>query len=1152
MTSSLDGQIKQLKQTISEMEAQRAILGDAAVDAALVPFRQKLAELEAQAEPPLEEASDVPARQRKLVTLLFMDIVGSTQMTQHLDPEDTLEIMDDALRQLAVPVESHGGHVTRFMGDGYKVVFGDPITREDDPEQAIRAGLEILEVAKSLSQELKSQWDIEGFNVRIGINTGLVALGGYTEAGDTVMGTPVNLAARIESAAPPGGLLISHNTYRHVRGVFDVEIQTPITAKGFTEPVPVYLVERARPRAFRMPSLGVEGVETRMVGRQAELKFLQDALFTVIEEGEGEVVTVSGEAGMGKSRLLYEFQNWIELLPDDVLFFQGRGRQEIHGQPYALLRDLFAFRFQVLDGDAGEQARRKIEAGFEDVFGIEGDAMMRAHLIGQLIGFDFSTSSHLKGVLNDPEQLRNRGLMYLREYFQAVSLDNPCLITLEDIHWADDSSLDIFNQLGEGTPLQRLLIVYTARPTLFEQRPYWGEGQTYHTRLELRSLSKRESRQLVAEILKLVEDTPAELRELVVSGAEGNPFYLEELIKMLIEDDVVVTGGETWHIETERLAQIDVPSTMAGVLQARLDSLPPRERVVLQQASVVGRLFWDQLVAYIQAQDHEGSDPQFVPIALTSLRGRELIYRREESAFAGALEYLFKHDVLREVTYESVTKRLRKTYHGLVADWLISHSGDRFNEYNGLIAEHFLLAEREGQACDYFFRAGESALASFANAEAESFYRQALALTDQPAAQMDAYLGLGRTLILQDDHKAATAVIRQGLHLAERYGDVARCNRLLYAQAHNASRQHRSDGGKPEVEAALVAAEQAGDDYHLAQSLLLLTEVHESSGDLSSALETATRAQIVSSTLNDNQLEARILVELGFLRAQRADFDEAVDATEQGLRLLAKTDDRNAIAYAWNILGRALGGRGNYSRAIDAFHHSQEEAQIIGDRLLLAQAFNMQGWLHRELGDYENGLKFDEEGVDLAVRWGKPSPEISARLNVCLDVLHLGDPVRALVLLDEIEVQIKGGSFGFHNWRWRLRLLHTRGLCFLALDEPAKALTMAEEGLLLAETAVIRKYVALNHEMKGAAMAELGKMDEAIIELKTAISLADTIQYQPIRWAGRHQLAKLYHQNGLEQESKNTSSEAEHIIQTIAAALDEKSLQTAFLNAALP
>jgi class 3 adenylate cyclase len=363
MSLSLDEQINKLKQAIAEMEAQRPVLGDAAVDASLVPFREKLADLEAMAGSPVEEPSDIPVRQRKLVTLLYMDVVGSTAMTQHLDPEDTLEIMDNALPHLAAPINGHGGHVTRYTGDGFKAVFGDPVSREDDPEQAIRAGLEILDVSQALAQDVEEEWGIEDFQVRIGIDTGLAALGGRTEAEDTVMGRVVNLAVRIESAAPPGDLLISHNTYRHVRGVFNVEPQEPISAKGFPEPVPVYLVKEIKPRAFRVQTQGVEGIKTRMVGRQAELIYLQDALLTAFEEREGQVITISGEAGVGKSRLLYEFENWIELLPpsQDVRFFQGRGQQESQGVPYSLLRDLFAFRFQILDNDTAAQTRKKIE-----------------------------------------------------------------------------------------------------------------------------------------------------------------------------------------------------------------------------------------------------------------------------------------------------------------------------------------------------------------------------------------------------------------------------------------------------------------------------------------------------------------------------------------------------------------------------------------------------------------------------------------------------------------------------------------------------------------------------------------------------------------------------------------------------------------------
>jgi hypothetical protein len=507
--------------------------------------------------------------------------------------------METILLRLGDPIQEHGGRITRYTGDGFKALFGDPIAREDDPEQAIRAGLDILDISKEVAQEIEKDWGIKDFQVRIGIDTGLAAIGGQTEAEDTVKGRVVNLAVRIESAAPPGGLLISHNTYRHVRGVFNVDPQEPITAKGVPEPVPVYLVREIKPRAFRVQTRGVEGVETRMIGRRTELDTLKDALLTTFEEGEGQVVTITGEAGVGKSRLLYEFQNWIELLPptQNIRLFQGRARQEAESSPYSLLRDVFAFRFQISDGDTGEQARNKIETGFGEVFGTKNDGMMRAHILGQLLGFDFSASPHLKGVLNDAEQLRNRGVMYLVQYFQKLSQEMPVVIFLEDIHWSDDSSLVVVNRIGEFTPQYPILFVCAARPILFERRPYWGEGQPYHTCLELHPLSKRESRHLVGEILKLTNDIPAELRELVVRGAEGNPFYTEELIKMLIEDGVIIPDEETWQVDLTRLEVVDVPSTLAGVLQARLDSLPLHERTVLQQASVVGRLFWDRIVA---------------------------------------------------------------------------------------------------------------------------------------------------------------------------------------------------------------------------------------------------------------------------------------------------------------------------------------------------------------------------------------------------------------------------------------------------------------------------------------------------------------------------------------------------------------------------
>ncbi|HUV28603.1 MAG TPA: adenylate/guanylate cyclase domain-containing protein, partial [Anaerolineales bacterium] len=286
MPENVKQQTVELKNAIATLESQRAVLGDAVVEASISALHKQLAELERETEP--------PDRHKKLVSMLFVDIVGSTSIGQHLEPDEILEIMDGGLQRLARPIEAHGGRVTRFMGDGFKAVFGEPTAQENDAEMAVRAGLEILEDAKAYAVELEEKWHLTGFNVRIGINTGMVAIGGITESDDTVMGLTVNLGARLESAAPIGGLLISQTIYRHVRGIFEFESLPPVEAKGFDEPIPVYLVVGSKPKAFHTKTRGVEGVNTRMIGREADLKRLQDAYFAAVEDSECQVVTVIG------------------------------------------------------------------------------------------------------------------------------------------------------------------------------------------------------------------------------------------------------------------------------------------------------------------------------------------------------------------------------------------------------------------------------------------------------------------------------------------------------------------------------------------------------------------------------------------------------------------------------------------------------------------------------------------------------------------------------------------------------------------------------------------------------------------------------------------------------------------------------------------
>jgi class 3 adenylate cyclase/tetratricopeptide (TPR) repeat protein len=716
----------------------------------------------------LRAARGQVGHERRLVTILFCDVKGSTAMAEGLDPEEVLEVMDGAFEFLIAPVYRREGTLARLMGDAILAFFGAPLAHEDDPERAIRAGLEIVAGAQAYAQELAQERGLRGFNVRVGINTGLVVVG---EVGSdlrteyTAMGDAVNLAARMEQNAPPGGILITHATYRHVRGVFDVQAQPPLRVKGKAEPVQSYLVEGAKPRAWRMGRRGVEGLETRMVGREAELLLLQEAYREVVEGCEARVVTVVGEPGVGKSRLLDEFTAWLDLQPERLWYLRGRATPEGRAAAYSLWRDLFAYQFGILETDTSAKALAKFRAGMAPHLEPED-----ADLVGHLAGFDFSTSPHVAGLLGSPSlgQIATANLVH---YLGDLMVASPVMVLLEDLHWADDSSLDLLAQVVERLPDQPLLAVGATRPELYERRPNWGEGQEAYNRVDVKPLSKRASRALVQELLQKVHDIPEAVRQLVVEGAEGNPFYAEELIKMLIEDGAIVPGEEEWQVELERLAQVRVPPTLTAVLQARLDALPQEEREILQQASVAGREFWASLVRELAG---DAVDADGVRSLLGELRGRELVYRRERSAFSGTEEYLFKHAVLRDVTYETVLLKLRRRYHAQVAAWLEGHAGERLDEYLGLIAGHYELAGESKKAILYLLKAGNRAGQQYANPEAIGHFRRALALLDKTsprefdgdawrdiAAQL--HEGLGDVLTRTGQHAEAEDVYEKAL-----------------------------------------------------------------------------------------------------------------------------------------------------------------------------------------------------------------------------------------------------------------------------------------------------------------------------------------------------------------------------------------------------
>ena len=916
--------------------------------------------------PPKDRPSAlVPATERKQVTVLFGDFSGFTAFSSKLDAEDVRDQMAAVWERLDAVLTAHGGVVEKHRGDDVMAMFGARRAREDDPAQAVNAALAVQECLAAGAREKT----LPSLQMRIGIHTGLVVVGPLGPSGELAgTGDTINVASRIETAAPPGGILISRDTYRQVYGLFHVQEMAPQVVRGKSEPLQTYLVLRAKPRGIALQQRGVPDVETELIGRDAELKRLQAALRSVLEDRSLQALTIVGEAGIGKSRLLGEFLKWVDPLPERLRLFFGRATAEMTGLPFSVIRNAFFLRFEIQESDSAAVAREKLEKGLMDLLRASHEALastpdelaMMAHFIGQLLGLDFSDRPSLRGILNDPEQIRHRAFHYLTRFFTAVGEEpasapgrrgiRAALLVLEDAHLCDDGSLDLVAHLARTCQSAPMMIVCLAREALFERRPAWGEGLAAHTRLNLEPLSPREGRALVESILRRAPKVPRELLELIVGGAEGNPFYIEELIKMLMDQGVIVPGPGAWRIEPGQFVEARVPPTLAGVLQARVDGLSPLERAVLQRASVVGRVFWESAVERLSSAAElrpvggvtaEGTLTRAqVSDALNGLRRKELIFRRESSAFADVAEYIFKHELLRNVAYEGVLKKLRRSYHAQVAAWLVEQSGERISDFTGLVAAHFERAGRAADAAEWYGRAGQQARKGYTPGTAGQYLRKALELLP---AEHDGQArswrfewseGLGEVLTSDARFDEALEAYAQTRSFAE-----ALKSPLAQARAWNglAFLHERRGDNRASIEAAEQAAAfalQAGDEGRAEQikALNLKGWAYYRLGDAAEVLALGAQTLKLCTDFGDRPGLATSLKLHGVAHLLLGHFAEADSFFEQGLAVCQECGDRRNAAAMWSNLGESARLRGDYEAAVELYQKALAIARQIGRR----------------------------------------------------------------------------------------------------------------------------------------------------------------------------------------------------------------------------
>jgi predicted ATPase len=622
--------------------------------------------------------------------------------------------------------------------------------------------------------------------------------------------------------------------------------------------------------------------------------------------------------------------------------------------PYFLIRDFLSFRFEIQDSDPASVVQVKLERGVAEFMG--ADYVEKAHFMGHLIGFDFSTSPYLRGILGDARQIYDRALYYFTQFFTAVTQRGPAIIYLEDVHWADQASLELLDHLVRECRQSLLLVVCLARPSLFERQPSWGRRQAAHTILELLPLSEQDSHELVTEILRKADQIPVNLQDMIVSRVEGNPFYVEEFIKALIEDGVIVTGAEEWQVRPERLTEVRIPPTLVGVLQARLDRLPQMERELLQRASVVGRVFWDGALEHIHLSTGDQMSQDEIQVTLEALRKKELVFRREESAFAGEQEYMFQHTILHSATYESVLKRLRRVYHAQVAAWLVERSGERVGENAGLIGGHYELAGDMAQAAGWYGQAGKQARSTYAPEVAIGYYQKAL------------------TLLPNETLKDSKVSAAQRVILYEGLGEMLLWQ-ARYAEAAEACVAMRT------------TAESSGDIVAQARAWNRLSRTQSAQGDYVAALDSAKQAEFICRNAPESGSAIRVelawaLFRIGWSQYRLGDLRAALVAGEQALASSTKLDARRRIADSLNLLGGVHSVLGNHG---DAAHYNSRAVtlyQELGDQEGIGAMLNHLG-AHAQLrGDYDSAVALHQEALKIAYETGNRNREMAFLSNL--------------------------------------------------------------------------------------------------------------------------------------------------------------------------
>jgi len=1016
--------------------------------------------------------------ERKQVTVMFCDMEGFTSLTEKLGSEEIYSMMDEVYEILIHKVHDYEGTVNELTGDGIMALFGAPIALEDAPQRAIRSALAIHREMSKFSDKIKSESEKPPIRMRIGLHTGPVVvgtLGNDLRVEFKAVGDTVNLASRMEGLAEPGATYVTEETFKLTEGLFRFESLDKKLIKGKEEPVKVYRVIAPSTMRTRFDVNAERGL-TPFVGRERELELLLDG-FERVKAGKGQAFSIISEAGIGKSRLLYEFRKAVA--NEDMTFFEGRCLSYSRGVAYHPHIDILKSNFNILEGEGDQEIREKVKRGL-GLIGVD-EASTLPYLLELLLAKD----SGIDQVSMSPETRKDRIIEALKRILLKGSEIRPLIMAIEDLHWMDRSSEEVLKSVLESIPGSKILLIFTYRPEFVHT---WG-GKSFHNQLTLHRLSNRESLEMVTHILGTKEVERA-LENLILEKTEGVPFFIEEFIKSLQDIKAIEREDSRYHLAKDT-QDVTIPSTIQDVIMARVDSLSEGAKGVLQIGSVVGREFSQDLI-----QKVTGLSERELLSHLSVLRDSELLYER---GIYPQSTHIFKHALTQEVAYNSLLLKKRKEIHETIGRAIESLYSERLDKFYEILAYHYSGSDNLEKAYLYLKLSGSKTTRNYSNWEAFRFYKEAIKVLNQlpetqdnKRKQIEVILLMATPMMLLAYPEDSLRIHQEGVRLCEEVDDK-KSLLILYSLV-GIYYLHR---GRPLD--AIKYSEIGFEQSQKIQDIELMAPIarglcisYVAAGEFRKTIDVAPK---VIDLLENKQRESDffgapfnpyslLCAYYGFSLAMLGNFKKGMEYFERGLRVILAVNHLSSLGVAEAMYGLSFVAKGD---GINAIKHLQksirhfEEGRTV---FILSVAWSGLGSGYYYLGDLEAAKKHMEKGLDITMRGGSEWWISFHYLYLSKIHLDLGDPKNSRSFIEEAlklsqknsEKHLEGAS-----WTWLGRILGKTDP-----SQSDKAEECIVKGIKILEEMGIKPWCSEGYLCLGELYADTGKREKALQNMKKA------------------------------------------------------------------